>query len=71
MHTTNPFDSLADAGCTRTRKVAALLGVTPATVYSWAKKGLLPPIVRIGPNTSAMVNADLKAAGKRMIAEAA
>ena len=71
MSPTNPFDSLPDAGCTRTLRVAKMLGVSPPTVYAWIKSGRLPRPLKIGPNTSAMVNTDLKKAGARMVAEAA
>lgn len=63
----NPFEALPDVGGTRVRVAARMCGVTPATYYNWARKGLMPAPVKIGPNSSIVPNAALKAAGARLV----
>lgn len=47
------YDSLPDAAYVRAPVVAALHGVSPATVWRWVKSGRLPAPTSLGPNTTA------------------
>jgi predicted DNA-binding transcriptional regulator AlpA len=47
------FDSLPDSAHVRLPVVAALKGVSTATVWRWVKAGILPAPVKLGPNTTA------------------
>lgn len=42
-------------------KVAAMFGVSKATVWRWASTGLLPKPIKLGPNTTRWRIADLEA----------
>lgn len=42
-------------------KVAAMFGVSKATVWRWASSGILPKPVKLGPNTTRWRVADLEA----------
>ena len=67
----NPFEALPDAGATRIRVVASMLGVCQATCYNWIKAGRLPRPLRLGPNTVAIPNKALKTFGAKLAKEAA
>jgi predicted DNA-binding transcriptional regulator AlpA len=54
------FDSLPQTAHVRVRVVAALWGISSPTVWRWAKEGLLPAPVKLGPNTTAWRVSDLR-----------
>ena len=45
------------------RQVAAIYGVSKATIWRWAKLGILQPPIKVGPNTTRWLAADLEARG--------
>lgn len=47
------FDQLPDAAHVRLPTVAALNGVSGATVWRWVAAGRLPAPIKIGPNSTA------------------
>ena len=63
----NPFSSLPDAGITRIRATAAMLGVSTQTVYNWIEAGHLPKPLRFGPNASGFANSSLKEFGEQLV----
>jgi excisionase family DNA binding protein len=67
----NPFESLDDAGVTRVRALARMLGVSVQTIYNWAHAGRLPKPMKFGPNSSGFPNRALKECGAKWAAEAA
>lgn len=42
-------------------QVAAMFGVSKATVWRWASSGILPKPIKLGPNTTRWRVSDLKA----------
>lgn len=44
----NSLDTLPDSARVSDREIAQLVGVAPATVWRWAKAGVLPQPQRIG-----------------------
>ena len=49
----------ARRGVDRAKGVAALAGVSVATVYRWVAAGYLPPPRRIGPNVSGWLSSEI------------
>lgn len=47
------FDTLPAASFVRPTTVAAIYGVSMATVWRWAASGRIPKPVKLGPNTTA------------------
>lgn len=45
----------------RIREVAAYLSVSRVTIYTWQKAKILPPPIRLGPNTVGYRQSDLDA----------
>jgi predicted DNA-binding transcriptional regulator AlpA len=54
------FDHLPDSAYVRLPTVAALRGISPATVWRYAKSGVLPKPVKLGPNITAWRVGDLR-----------
>lgn len=50
---------LSHDGFSRVASVAALTGVSVATIWRWAREGRMPAAVRIGPNCTGWKNAAL------------
>ncbi|NJL30049.1 MAG: AlpA family phage regulatory protein [Thermoanaerobaculia bacterium] len=45
----------------RTNTVAEMLGISRATLWRWARRGLLPPRRIVGPNTVGWVESEILA----------
>jgi prophage regulatory protein len=58
------FDAFPDSAHVRLPVVAALNGVSPATVWRWVRAGRLPSPVKLGPNTTAWRVGDLRRNGQ-------
>lgn len=56
------FDKLPDAAYVRLPVVAALKGVSAATIWRWVKAGHIAAPVKLGPNTTAWRVGDLRRA---------
>lgn len=56
------FDDLPGSAYVRMPTLTALYGVGPATIWRWAKSGRLPAPVKLGPNTTGWLVADLRQA---------
>lgn len=56
------FDSLPDSANVRVSTVAAWLGVSTATVYRYAKAGLIPAPHKLGPRVTAWNVGELRRA---------
>lgn len=54
------FDELPNSARVRAPVVAALHGVSLATVWRWTKSGLLPAPTKDGPNTTTWAVGDLR-----------
>lgn len=65
------FDSLPDSANVRLPVVAALNGISSASVWRWVKTGRLPAPKKLGPNTTAWSVGDLRRHRAGQAAEAA
>lgn len=64
------FHDLADDAYVRLPTVTGLLGVSDGSVWRYAKKGIIPAPVKIGPRCTAWNVGELRAALRRMRGDA-
>lgn len=56
------FDQLPDSAYVRLPVVAALLGISPMTVWRWSRSGRLPRPKKVGPKVTAWNVGELRKA---------
>ena len=48
------------------KEVARKFNISPSTVFRWAKDGIIPPPIRLGPNTTSWDENELNLAIEKM-----